>query len=232
VSTKGTGNFTVDGLMTSAGIGLITGAVSGGVGAVVGAAVGSGIGSALGSTGGSIVAGAASGVASGGAGYVIGSAITGQQMTMTGAAEAMAFGGVMGGMGGAMAARGAATTTAEPTSTPNDSTPPLVYRSGSDTPLNMTPRAPQDVEGENPGLSAWTTPESAAPNGGKVQVIDTSKLQLCQISCDISPQGHISITPNDGTSVANWAASRGGPSVDLHTQDVINAIAGTVKVQK
>ncbi len=44
--------------------------------------------------------------------------------------------------------------------------PQFVYRGGSNTPTNMTPRPGVDDVGDNPGLSTWTTPEAAAPNGG------------------------------------------------------------------
>ena len=104
--------------------------------------------------------------------------------------------------------------------------PSLIYRGGSDTPSNLTPRPGID----DTGLSAFDTPQAAAPNGGKVQVIDTTKLQLTQAIPDAPPAGHVSVIPADGGSIAEWAATRGGDVVSPYTADIINAIVGTVRV--
>ncbi|MCL2736601.1 MAG: hypothetical protein FWD75_08240, partial [Propionibacteriaceae bacterium] len=120
---------------------------------------------------------------------------------------------------------------AETAGTAVEGTPQYVYRGGTRSTVNMTPRPGIDDVGDNPGLSTWTTPEAAAPNGGNVQVIDTTKLELCEARCDIAPDGHVAITPSDGTTVSDWANTRGSDPPSPQTQDVINAIVGTIKVK-
>jgi RHS repeat-associated protein len=70
-------------------------------------------------------------------------------------------------------------TTDDSDATPEEGGTPsqLVYRGGSTQPGNLTPRVGID----NTGLSTYDNPEAAAPNGGKVQVIDTSLLKLAII---------------------------------------------------
>lgn len=95
----------------------------------------------------------------------------------------------------------------------------LVYRGGSGTPNNLTPRA-RDVE----GLSA-----NVNPLPGKNQVVDTSKLdQLCAV-CDNPATGHVSIKPKDMSQMQGWINSRGGDTVHPLTQELQNAIVDQVK---
>ena len=118
------------------------------------------------------------------------------------------------------------------TVTATQEVPQYVYRGGSAQPDAMTPRPGiDDVPGEPQGLSAWKTPEQAGRPGDKVQIIDTTQLHSCTAVCD-TPDGHISIVPSDGTSVTDWALTRGTGAVDPHTQDVINAIVGMTRIPK
>lgn len=108
------------------------------------------------------------------------------------------------------------------------STSSLVYRAGSASADNLTPRPVID----GTGLSAFTTPEAAAPNGGKVQIIDTSLLKaLCAI-CDNSPPGHVSIRPVEASQLPAWMQSRGGGTPHPLTVELQGAIVGTTRVPK
>jgi len=98
----------------------------------------------------------------------------------------------------------------------------LIYRSASGTPVSMTPRA---VDAK--GLSAADSLKNALP--GKNQVIDTSKFRkLCAV-CDNSATGHVSITPKDMSQMQGWINSRGGPEIHPFTQELMDAVVGTVK---
>jgi hypothetical protein len=98
----------------------------------------------------------------------------------------------------------------------------LVYRSASGTPASMTPRA-KDVG----GLSAADSLSNALP--GKNQVIDTSKLEnLCAV-CDNPATGHVSIYPKDPSQMQGWINSRGGDTVHPLTQELMDAVIGTVQ---
>jgi RHS repeat-associated protein len=107
-------------------------------------------------------------------------------------------------------------------------TPSLVYRGGSATLNNLTPRPGIDTT----GLSTYDTLEAATPPGGKAQVIDTSKLKSLMANPDSPPPGHVSITPGTPEGVADWAASRGTGQAHPYTQEVQNAIVDTVKRPK
>ena len=104
----------------------------------------------------------------------------------------------------------------------------LVYRGGSRTPSNMTPRPGVD----NTGLSVFDNAAAAAPNGGKVQVIDTSRLR-CAVACpDAPPAGHISIQPAELQDLTGWAATRGTDEVHALTQDILDAIVDEIRIPR
>lgn len=97
----------------------------------------------------------------------------------------------------------------------------LVYRAGSGTAANLTPRA-KDISS---GLSTFNSLEKSMP--GKNQVIDVAKLdKLCAV-CDNPATGHVSIRPKDMSQMQGWADSRGGAEVHPFTQELMNAIVGT-----
>ena len=106
--------------------------------------------------------------------------------------------------------------------------PRLVYRGGSAQPDNLTPRPGVDTT----GLSTYGNPAAAAPNGGKVQVIDTSQLKLVQAFPDAPPPGHVSLAPGDARLIEPWAATRGTGEVSPLTQDIVNAIIDTLRLPK
>jgi RHS repeat-associated protein len=113
-----------------------------------------------------------------------------------------------------------------PTATKSGST--LVYRGGSRTPDNLTPRPGID----DTGLSTYDTPGAAAPNGGKVQVIDTSRLK-CTIACpDAPPPGHVSIRPPDAAEIPGWAGTRGTGQVSPFTQDIMDAVIDEIRLPR
>ena len=100
----------------------------------------------------------------------------------------------------------------------------LVYRGGSPTDDNLTPRPDRDIDGRSgqaPGLSTWETLEHAAIPGGKAQVIDLDALKMPLAAFPDDPTrggsvGHLSIAPVDSTGaidlgqLRDWASSRGG----------------------
>lgn len=95
----------------------------------------------------------------------------------------------------------------------------LVYRNGSGTPTNLTPR-PTDKE----GLSA-----NVNPMPGKNQVIDTTKLDnLCAV-CDNPNTGHVSIKPKDMSQMKSWIDSRGSDTTHPLTQELMDAVVDQVK---
>ena len=102
-----------------------------------------------------------------------------------------------------------------------------VYRAGSNTIDNMTPRPVKDID----GLSTFDTPEAAAPNGGKVQIIDTQRLDLT-VAVPDSPPGHVSIRPRDGGSIEDWASTRGTGQGSPFSEDIQNAVIGDMKVPR
>ncbi len=112
--------------------------------------------------------------------------------------------------------------------TPSEPAPPLVYRGGSASADNLTPRPIKDKD----GLSAFTTPEAAAPNGGRVQVIDTTLFRTLRAVLDNKPPGHVTIVPLKRSLLPEWMRSRGGAVPHPLTQELQGAIVGTEKVKK
>jgi hypothetical protein len=97
----------------------------------------------------------------------------------------------------------------------------LIYRAGSATPMNMTPRA-----ADSHGLSAFRD-LPARPNC-KYQVIDTSKLNALLAFCDNNLTGHFCIVPRDMSRMQEWIATR-GLSTHSFTQELLNAIVSQHK---
>ena len=101
-----------------------------------------------------------------------------------------------------------------------------MYRGGSRSADNLTPRPGVD----DTGLSTFDTPAAAAPNGGKVQVIDTTKLK-CTVACpDAPPRGHVSIRPPDAAEIPGWAGMRGTGQISSYTQDIMDAIVDEIRL--
>ncbi len=95
----------------------------------------------------------------------------------------------------------------------------FVYRTGSGTPTNLTPRLK-----DTGGLSA-----NVNPMPGKNQVIDTSKLdKLCAV-CDNPKTGHVSIKPKDTSQMQGWIDSRGSGTTHPLTQELMDAVVDQVK---
>jgi hypothetical protein len=86
----------------------------------------------------------------------------------------------------------------------------------------MTPR-PVDAN----GLSAANSLENAL--SGKNQIIDTSKFTSLCATCDNAATGHVSITPRDMSLMQSWIESRGGAEIHPLTQELMDAVVGTVK---
>ena len=111
----------------------------------------------------------------------------------------------------------------------------IVYRKGSRTPDNLTPRPERDLEGrpgQAPGLStSKTTPE---PTTRACMInLDQLKLPLRGIPDDPSrggTAGHVAIVPVrpdgevDHALLAEWASSRGTSQKHRLTEILENAI--------
>ncbi len=101
--------------------------------------------------------------------------------------------------------------------------PRYVYRGGSATDANLTPRPGVD----DSGLSTYDTIEGATRNpGDKAQVIDTTRLHSLEAHPDAPPPGHVSIRPPDTSEIPDWAATRGTDEVHPYTQEIRDAIVG------
>jgi hypothetical protein len=113
----------------------------------------------------------------------------------------------------------------------------FVYRRGSLTARNFTPRPEKDTEGregQEPGLST----QDDVPGGeGKAQKIDVSKLKppLCAIADDPAKgtPGHVAIVPVDEEGKVDqklldaWAAARDAETPHPLTQLLLEAVVKT-----
>lgn len=115
----------------------------------------------------------------------------------------------------------------------------LVYRGGSLTADNFTPRTGKDTEprpGVSPGLSVFTTLEQAVDPGGKAQRIDLDRLSPPlqgfpdDATLEYGSEGHLSIAPtrDDGTIdsglLEEWAATRGTDQTHDLTRNLLDAV--------
>lgn len=105
----------------------------------------------------------------------------------------------------------------------------LVYRSGT-TKVAMAAKPGKDdvvgPNGEPSGISTWLNLESAVPVGRRAAEIDTSLLKCVIAICDNPETGHVTLTTGSEVGDREWAA---GGADHWATEDVFNAIVGTVK---
>lgn len=111
----------------------------------------------------------------------------------------------------------------------------IVYRGGSRTPDNLTPRPGIDIR----GLSTFETLEFAVQPGGKAQAINVSRLPVPLVAVpDAPPPGHVSIrpgfelTPEVLQVTPEWAASRGTGVTHPYTQALMDAVIGEIRRSK
>ena len=104
----------------------------------------------------------------------------------------------------------------------------VVYRGGSFTDQNFTPRPGVDTT----GLSTFDSLEAAAQPGGKAQIIDVSKLNNLKAVPDAPPPGHVSITPGDTALLEEWMGTRGTSIVHPLTEELKAARIGEIKRTK
>jgi hypothetical protein len=104
----------------------------------------------------------------------------------------------------------------------------VVYRGGSRTISNLTPRPGIDTT----GLSAFRSLEQAVPPGGKAQVIDVARLKNLVAYADDVPPGHVSIRPHDVSELAQWAATRNSSVPHPYTQELMDALIAEVRRPK
>jgi hypothetical protein len=120
----------------------------------------------------------------------------------------------------------------------------LVYRSGSASEDNLTPRPGRDTAGKPgkaPGLSTFTNLELADQAGDKAQVIDLDLLEdplrgyEDQPGLEGAEEGQVSIAPAspdgsiDHELLAEWAGTRGSGQVHRLTELVKDALVETVR---
>ena len=111
---------------------------------------------------------------------------------------------------------------------PANPVPEFLFRGGSRSATNFTPRPDVDVT----GLSAFDSLDNRLFGPGKpVQVIQTNLLKDLQAVRD-GPGGHYSIRPDDDAILAEWAASRGNDTVHPLTHEVLETIVATVRKPK
>jgi RHS repeat-associated protein len=134
----------------------------------------------------------------------------------------------LGGAAGAEAARQAETETTGGLESGSLMQEGVVYRGGSATASNLTPRPGIDTT----GLSTYDSLERAVGPGGKAQMIDVSKLQSLSAIRDLLPLGHVTITRGNVDAVEEWAATRGTEIVHAWTQEIMDAIIGEVRRPK
>jgi len=150
--------------------------------------------------------------------------------------------GTVGGAGGAPAKLTKASPS-EPTTQPASLVaeqgvgggPRFVYRGGSATPDNLTPRPGVDTT----GISTFDSLEAAIGPGGKAQKIDLQKVGDPLVGVpDAPPPGHVSVRPGAELTadvvkaIEDWAATRGTGGVHPYTQSLLDAIVETVRRPK
>jgi RHS repeat-associated protein len=105
--------------------------------------------------------------------------------------------------------------------------PTVVYRGGSRTVDNFTPRPGLDTT----GLSTFDNLGAFKP-GTKVQVIDVSKLRSLRAVPDAEPPGHVSIAPRDITELPGWAGTRGTGQAHPLTEELLGAVVREIRIPK
>lgn len=111
----------------------------------------------------------------------------------------------------------------------------FIYRGGSATDQNLTPRSPQDLSGDKRGLSTFANPAHVQRNGfAKAQEIDPARLGD-ELSAIANGRGdsdsHVSVRPASDELLREWADTRAKGGHRL-TMDVRRAIRREVRLEK
>lgn len=111
----------------------------------------------------------------------------------------------------------------------------FIYRGGSATDQNLTPRSPQDLSGDKRGLSTFANPAHVQRNGfAKAQEIDPARLGD-ELSAIANGRGdndsHVSVRPASDELLREWADTRAKGGHRL-TMDVKRAIRREVRLEK
>ncbi|MBW4599430.1 MAG: hypothetical protein KME29_07405 [Calothrix sp. FI2-JRJ7] len=109
-----------------------------------------------------------------------------------------------------------------------------VYRSGSDTDANLTPKA-KDLTGNKRGLSTFSDPHKAPIRITKAKIIETDNLKELKAVANGSGDNdsHVSIRPESNDKLLEWSQSQHdtpeGKEKYKHpfTEEVQEAIVGT-----
>ncbi len=84
-----------------------------------------------------------------------------------------------------------------------------LYRGGSFSDANFTPREKDTEPGPKQGLSTFVTSIQATQGqGGKVQVLSVKKLLKLGFQLNVTLDGHVGIVPKSEKALKAWAASR------------------------
>ena len=107
---------------------------------------------------------------------------------------------------------------------PANPIPDFLFRSGSASESNMTPR-PVDTT----GLSTFDSVNHPFFRpGDRIQMIETDRFKTLTAFQEGQP-GHWSISPPDRADIAGWASTRGSAEVHPLTRELIDSVLKTVK---
>ena len=110
---------------------------------------------------------------------------------------------------------------------PSNPVPEFLFRGGSRTDANMTPR-PVDAT----GLSTFDSVDHPFFRPGeRVQMIETARFKTLTAFQEGQP-GHWSISPPDRADIAGWASTRDAAEVHPLTRELIESVLKTVKKPK
>lgn len=106
----------------------------------------------------------------------------------------------------------------------------FIFRKGSDSPMNLTPRPGKD-DVENGGLSFFDNVEDMMKNtpllkGDKYIQVDPKKLYGLDVIFDNVPPGHVTVRPQTLSALKDWASTRGTQVIHGFTEIVKNAMVG------
>jgi hypothetical protein len=106
----------------------------------------------------------------------------------------------------------------------------FVYRGGTATDSNLTPRLSRDISGPKRGLSTYLDSKNAFGNANKAQKIDISRLGSNLDAVLNDYDGHVSIRPSNdpnNTKLTEWASQRG--TANENTNSVKDSVVDEVK---
>jgi len=108
-----------------------------------------------------------------------------------------------------------------------------LYRGGSFTDVNFTPKEADTKPGPKQGWSTFTDPLKATQGqGGKYQVLSVKRLIKFGFSFNVTADGHVGIVPKSQKALKAWAATKEPLKANKRAAHILTRILKMARIKE